>query len=221
MHRIDWQCDESDDRVVIQGADARMTFARLGDRWIHHLSFGRLDQHDDEPTELISTEESDPRGDDPARVVSPVYQELHRHEFASDFDRGVCLLLTGRQFHHHFSAAVTIAADPERKGAVIVDFDVADRCRADVASLAATYLVRLGSSDLRDADAQSISWTSAAINQGLLTLQAEADGILALGEAGRQAARVQALARIASGSFTHRLHYRWLWATTAEADRTR
>ena len=40
MHPIDWQCDESDDRVVIRGPDAQVTFLRLGDRWIHHASFG-------------------------------------------------------------------------------------------------------------------------------------------------------------------------------------
>ena len=73
--------------------------------------------------------------------MSPVYQELHRHTFAGDDDRGVCLLLTGRLFHHHFSAAVTVSADHDQDDAVIVDFDVADRCRADVSSLAATYLV--------------------------------------------------------------------------------
>ena len=221
MQPTDWQCDESDDRVVIRGPDAQATFLRLGDRWIHHVSFGLREQTGAGLDELISTEESDLRQDDPARVVSPVYQELHRHTFAGDDDRGVCLLLTGRLFHHHFSAAVTFTTDHDHDGAVVVDFDVADRCRADVSSLAATYLVRLGSSALRDADSRSIVWTGGRLGEGVLTLRSEAGAILALAEAGRQSTRAQALAQLAPGSFTHRLHYQWRWATTAGADRTR
>ena len=221
MQPIDWQCEESDDRVVIHGPDAQVTFLRLGDRWIHHVSFGLREQTDAGLDELISTEESDPRQDDPARVVSPVYQELHRHSFAGDDRRGVCLLLTGLLFHHHFSAVVTVTTDPDQNGAVIVDFDVADRCRAEVSSLAATYLVRLGSSALRDADSESIVWTGGRLGEGVLTLRSEAGAILALAEAGRQSTRAQALAHLAPGSFTHRLQYQWRWATTAGPDRTR
>ncbi|APW63870.1 hypothetical protein [Paludisphaera borealis] len=221
MHSIDWQCDESDDRVVIRGPETQVTFLRLGDRWIHHVSFGRRDSSDAALDELVSSEESDPRQDDPARVVSPVYQDLHRHTFAGDEGRGVCLLLTGRLFHHHFSAAVTVSTDPDREDAVIIDFDVADRCRAEVSSLAATYLVRLGSSELRDADSQSIVWTGRQLGEGVLTLQSDAGAILALAEAGRQSTRAQALARLAPDSFTHRLRYRWRWATTADSGRSR
>jgi hypothetical protein len=220
MHPIDWQCDGADDRVVIRGPEAQVTFLRLGDRWVHHLSFGRLDPPDAGLGELVSSEESDPGQDDTGRVVSPVYQELHRHTL-SDESQGVCLLLTGRLFHHHFSAVMTVSADPDRTGAVIVDFDVADRCRADVSSLAATYLVRLGSSELRDADSHAITWSGGRIGEGVLTFQSKAGANLALAEAGRQGARAQALAFLEPGSFTHRLHYRWLWATTAEAERTR
>lgn len=219
MPATDWECEESDDRVVVRGPEARMTFLRLGDRWIHHLSFGRLQSNapnaDADAEELASTEESDPRQDDPARVVSPVYQELHRHTFAGDAGRGVCLLLTGKLFHHHFSAVVTIADDPDRAGGVIVDFDVADRCRAEVATLAATYLVRLGSSGLRDAGAHAIAWTGDRLGDGLLTMEPDAGATLALAEAGRRCTRAQALAKLEPGSFTHRLRYRWRWAATA------
>jgi hypothetical protein len=221
MNPIDWQCDETDDRVVIRGSDAQVIFLRLGDRWIHHVSFGLRELTEAGLDELISSEESDPRQDDPTRVVSPVYQDLHRHTFAGDDDRGVCLLLTGRLFHHHFSAAVTVSTDPDQEDAVIVDFDVADRCRAEVSSLAATYLVRLGSSELSDAGSQSIVWTGGRIGEGVLTLQSEAGAILALAEAGRQSTRAQALAHLAPDSFTHRLRYRWRWATTADSERTR
>lgn len=221
MHPVNWQCDESDDRVVIHGPDAQLTFLRLGDRWIHHVSFGLREQTDAGLGELISTEESDPRQGDPTRVVSPVYQELHRHSFAGDDGRGVCLLLTGLLFHHHFSAVVTVTIDPDQDGAVVVDFDVADRCRAEVSSLAATYLVRLGSGSLRDADSKSVVWTGGRLGEGVLSLRSEPGTSLALAEAGRQSMRAQALAHLAPGSFTHRLHYQWRWATTADADRTR
>ena len=42
------------------------------------------------PAEVVSAMESQSERDDPARIVSPVYQELHRHEPAGDADRG-CL----------------------------------------------------------------------------------------------------------------------------------
>ena len=223
MRPTDWECEETDDRVMVRGPEARVSFLRLGDRWIHHLSFGRLgpEHPDDAPEELASSEETDPRQDDPARVVSPVYQELHRHTFAGDEGRGVCLLLTGKLFHHHFSAVVTISDDPERAGGVIVDFDVADRCRAEVASLAATYLVRLGSSELRDAGAHAIAWADDRLGTGALKLESDAGATLALAEAGRRCTRAQALARLEDGSFTHRLRYRWCWATTAGAELSR
>ena len=112
------------------------------------------------------------------------------------------------------SAVVTISDDPERAGGVIVDFDVADRCRAEVASLAATYLVRLGSSELRDAGAHAIAWADDRLGPGALKLESDAGATLALAEAGRRCTRAQALARLEDGSFTHRLRYRWCWART-------
>ena len=219
MFTVDWKCEETDDRVVIHGRDSRITFLRLGDRWIHYLSFGSREHPEADWESLASSEESDPQEGDPARVVSPVYQELHRHAYAGDDARGVCLLLTGKHFHHHFSAAVTISSDPDDARAIIVDFDVADRCRAEVASLAATYLVRLGSSELQDAAPTSILWTGGSLGDGSLSLKSESETVLALAEAGRQSARAQALARLDAGSFTHRLHYQWRWVTVSERTR--
>ena len=57
--------------------------------------------------------ESQPERDDPTRIVSPVYQELQRHESAGDQTGGVCLLLTGQFFQHHFSAAFSLFRDPD------------------------------------------------------------------------------------------------------------
>ena len=71
---------------------------------------------------------------------------------------GLCLLLTGTFFKHHFSAVVSLGIDPDRPDGLVLDVDVADRCRAPVDSLAATYTVRLDSGALADAGPQAIIW---------------------------------------------------------------
>jgi hypothetical protein len=204
-------CDQTDERVAISGPGWTVRFDRAGDRWTHGLWFGISDV---EPGEVVSAVESQPERDDPARIVSPVYQELHRHEPAGDQTDGVCLLLTGRFFQHHFSAAISLFRDPDSPRYVVLDFDVADRCRSPVLSLAATYLVRLGSSDLAEGDSHVIAWNRSTIVPGRLTVGCDSPGTLALAEAGRQATRVQALAAIDSSTFTHRLRYRWLWESS-------
>jgi hypothetical protein len=205
--------EQTDDRVLIRGPGARITFERTGDRWTHRLAFGDKGpgSEGEQRTDLVAAVEGEPGRDDPARVVSPVFQEVHRHEFAGDQLRGVCLLLTGHAFQHHFSAAVSLFRDPEAPGFVLLDVDVADRCRAPVSSLAATYLVGLGSGDLADASLQAILWSCPVLGSGRLELRCDPPGSLALAEAGRHATRVQALAALSTAAFTHRLRYRWRW----------
>jgi hypothetical protein len=123
--------------------------------------------------------------------------------------------LTGHFFQHHFSAAISLRRDPESPGHLVLDFDVADRCRAPVLSLAATYLVRLGSSELVDASPHSIVWNLGMIAPGQLELGCDPPAGLALAEAGRRATRVQALAAMDSATFTHRLRYRWRWESSS------
>ena len=101
----------------------------------------------------------------------------------------------------------------------MLDADVADRCRTPVVSLAATYTVRLDSGALKDASPQAITWDAFGSNESRLELVAVAPSTLALAEAGRNAMRVQILAAIEPGSFTHRLRYRWRWTSNSALTR--
>ncbi|MDR3633712.1 MAG: hypothetical protein P4L84_07730 [Isosphaeraceae bacterium] len=196
------ELEESGDCIAIEGSGLRFTFQRQGERWEHALSLSNG------TGAVAASVEGDAARDDPARVVSPAYQEVHRHPA----DQGFLLLLTGQSGPHHYSAVVTA----RREGrSFIVEFDVADRCRSAVEVLAATYLVRMGSSDLVEAGPDGVVWGGAAVGQGRLEFGADASDSVALAEAGRCAMRVQALARIEPSTHTQRLHYRWRW-TPAE-----
>jgi hypothetical protein len=212
----EFTCTQSDDRFVIDGPVGRVTFVRIGDRWTHHLEFRAGAETGAGFSALVSTVEVEPGREQPARIVNPVYQELHRHQFVGDDVRGVCVLLTGPMHQHHFSASVRVCRDQEAERSVLLEIDVADRCRAAVSALAATYLVRLGSGELTDASRQAITWigSTSAAEPGprRLELLCDLPGSLALAEAGRNAARVQVLAAIDPTVFTHRLRYRWRWS---------
>jgi hypothetical protein len=93
----------------------------------------------------------------------------------------------------------------------VVDVDIADRCRAAIDALAATYLIQLGSSDLVEADPRRIVWRGPGLGQGRLEFTTGGEHQVALAEAGRQATRVQALARIVPTTYTQRLFYSWRW----------
>ena len=212
--------DQSDDRIAIQGAGGRLDFVRVGERWTHDLRLVTTGWAlpADWPAIIASSVEIDPERDEPTRIVSPVYQEIQRHEFSAEQVRGQCVLLTGRAFKHIFSAALTLSRDANEPAFTVLDIDVADRCREPVESLAASYLVRLGSSELIEAGPHAIAWSGGAIGTARVELHCDPPGRLALAEAGRQATRVQALAAINPGDFTHRLRYRWRWAAASDAD---
>jgi len=209
-----WQ--QADDRFVIDGPGGRVTFVRTDDRWTHHLAFRAGPETGAGSSALVSTVEDEPGREDPTRIVSPVYQELQRHEFVGDHIRGVCVLLTGHMHQHHFSASVSLYRDQEAERFVVLEIDVADRCRAPVSALAATYLVRFGSSELADAGQHAITWSGSAPEAEpgpqRLELRCDSPGSVALAEAGRNATRVQVLAAIDPTVFTHRLRYRWRWS---------
>ena len=196
-----------DDRQFLLAPGLRLAFVRAGERWTHCLSVGNGD-----PSLLsliAATVEGDPEHDDPARVVSPTYQDVQPH-----FTEGeTCALLTGLSIPHHFSAVVTARRDGPT---AVVEIDVADRCRAPIEALAATYLVQLGSSDLVDADAERIVWGGEALGQGRLEFRTRGAVDVALSEAGRRATRVQALARLVPTTHTQRLFYSWRWTPSTQ-----
>ena len=198
-------CETHEDRVILQNARLRLVFHRLGDRWTHHLAIPAAGSSF---TELVSVVESDPARDDRSRVVSPVYQELHYHETSEEGQNGHCLLVTGLLHDHHFSAAVTFRSDAS--GAATVEFDVADRCRSPVHSFASTYLLRLGSSSLVDANTELITWSvPEVLDPNRLEITCAPPTSLALAEAGRSATRARAVATIDPSVYTHRLRYCW------------
>jgi hypothetical protein len=210
--RPEFRWQENDDRIVMSAAGLAMIFDRAGDRWTHRLEIG-------EPALGVNAKalEGDGGQDSPARITSPLYQEIHRHELAAR--TGLCCLLTGLLFQHHFSAVITLVADTARPEMLLLEFDVADRCRRPVETLAATYVLTIDSSALADADPHKIVWTGGKLGHGRLELIVPPPASVALAEAGRQATRVQAVALVEPARFTHRLIYRWRWTSASSLTR--
>lgn len=200
--------DQSEDRAEMCGPGLRIAFARKGAVWTHSLIIP-----DDDELEIARAVETDPERDDPGRVVSPVYQDVQHHQNAPG--SGLCLLLTGTLHKHHFSAVISLGHDPDRPEEMMFDVDVADRCRSPVEYLAATYTVGLDSGKLARGGPKAITWDNVGAGVGRLEIEAVASSTLVMAEAGRSATRVQILAAIEPGSFTHRLHYRWRWTSSS------
>ncbi len=194
-----------DETALLLSPDLLIEFRKLGDRWTHAI-LGHA-----RGIALARSASIQTGSEDPAHVVDPVYQELQLH--GPETGSSLCLLLTGLSFKHHFSAAITLAADPRRTGRVLLDVDVADRCRSHVESVAATYLVDLDSGALAAADPERIAWQLAAPIPGLLELVAVPPATLALAAGGGRSARAQVVAAIRPESFTHRLRYGWRWTS--------
>lgn len=204
-----FRADIRDDLVDLRGGGLVVVFRKTGDRWIEAI------QGVGPAAELVRALALEAA--DPARVANPVYQEVQLH--GATTRPPLCLLSTGLSFDHHFSAAVTLSADPEALSTIRLDFDVADRCRSPVDSLAATYLVSLDSGALESADTGRIVWQVSSSDRGRLELVAGPGASLTMAEAGRSATRVQILATIQPGTFTHRLRYGWRWTRTGTLTR--
>jgi hypothetical protein len=196
--------EDADDRKILAASGLRLIFTRTADRWTHTLEL--------EGAVLAESLETDADRSDSSTVVSPAYQEIQPHSLGDQPDSPLCVLLTGKLFDHHFSAAVTFTITSDRPSGVVVDWDVADRCRSPISYLAATYQTLLGPGDLADAGPHAIRWSGDRLGQGSLDLLAGPPENLALAEAGRTGTRVQAVAKVEGSAFTHRLRYRWRWS---------
>jgi hypothetical protein len=154
------------------------------------------------------------------RIENPVYQELVPHELSSNPGQGICALLTGSCFDHHFSAVFSLGRDRHAPECVVLEIDVADRCRGPVEKLAATYFVigygqNVAVETFR-AKASSVSWD---VDGGVLELEALAPAVIDEPSSAKEGVKVQIQARIDPQTHTQRLHYRWRWASCP--DRTR
>jgi hypothetical protein len=155
------------------------------------------------------------------RIENPVYQELVRHELSDETRPGLCALLTGSSFNHHFSAVFSLYRDAETPRCIVLDVDVADRCRGPVEKLAATYIITgraLGAETTR-CTAGSAGWRGAAARQGLFELIADPPATVDVSTGSSADIRAEIRAGIDPEIHTQRLRYRWRWASSSELTR--
>ncbi len=199
---------ESDEgRRSIVTPSLRLTFHWDGDRWSHRLE----DNAAPVVVCLARSIEAEPGEDDPARIASPVYQHLTFQRGAS----GVQALLVGQAGARHDSAAFTVREQAE---GVIVEADVASRCRSSESTPCCAYVVAAAPGDLRDAGPGRIAWELDAPAAGRLVFESattpDPPALLTLAESGRRATHVQADAIVVAGAATQRLGYRWRWTVS-------
>ncbi|HEV3168655.1 MAG TPA: hypothetical protein VGZ22_31910 [Isosphaeraceae bacterium] len=141
------QFEATEDRRAIVTPALRLVFRWTEDRWTHEIQVRR----DDGWFTLAESIEADRDRDDPARVVSPAYQQFHHQQD----DAGIQAMLLGQSGPHHFSAVFSVK---EVEDGTEVCVDLADRCRAEIEALACTYQVRATSSELAEADPERVVW---------------------------------------------------------------
>jgi hypothetical protein len=188
--------DATEETQTLLAPPLELAFWWDGARWRHLLRI--------EGAVAAASVEWEPGRDDPARIVSPSYQQLHVDE-SHGAHRA---MLVGQWGSHHGSAAFVIASEDE---SVAIEVDVAVRTRAGLTAMACTYQVERTSSGLIGADERAVGWAFESPN-GALWFETEgpAERIM-LGEAGRRATRVQVERAIESSVSTQRLRYRWRW----------
>ncbi len=202
---IEIESDEGRRSIVTPGL--RLTFHWDGDRWSHRLEANSA------PVAfcLARSIEAGPGEDDPAHIASPVYQHLAFQRGGS----GVQALLVGQAGARHDSAAFTVREEAE---GVIVEADVASRCRSSEPAPCCAYVVAAAPGDLRDAGPDRIVWELAAPAAGRLVFESATTPApparVTLAESGRRATHVQADAIVVAGAATRRLGYRWRWTVS-------
>ena len=150
------------------------------------------------------------------RIANPVYQEIVPHEPTWRTPRTL-RLLTGSCFHHHFSAVFSIYRDPAMPRSIVLDVDVADRCRGSIETLAATYDVssHYVGTDMTRLAVDSVAWPGADSGGGLLELFAVPPASIEEPAADSSSAMVRIQAQIDPKTHTQRLRYRWRWTSNS------
>ncbi len=153
-------------------------------------------------------------------MFNPVYQDLVKHELPRQHGDGLCVLLTGSWFQHHFSSVFSLYREQATPTSIILEVDLADRCRAPVEKLAATYSVdhRGAKPERIDTLPGMVAWRGGSLAEGRLELLAEPPAQL-IGPELHPSTLVRVEARIDPHSFTQRLHYRWRWTSCANLTR--
>ncbi len=164
---------DEDDRKSVVLDDFRLDFTWTGDRWTHAIDLREGERW----TRLAASLEAG-EVPEPARVMSPSYQQFHWHED----DLGGRAMLIGQSGPHHFSAVFALRGIKGREVVLVVE--VADRCLSPIEALACTFLVDLPSGNLKEADPSAILWTLDG-PAGKLKLESVDRSQLALAEAGR------------------------------------
>lgn len=199
-------------------AETRLVFTEADGRWTHRFDIRRGADW----TTVAAAVEADESRAEPDRVVSPTYQEIQVPPApAADTAK---ILLLGRFGAHHFAASVTFVA--RRVGPLPhaqAVFDIADRCRSTVRSLAATYAISLPAPLLADAEEDGLRWWTDDDRAGMILLHAvpteQAPGRVTLSEAGRAAMLAQAAIEPDPAAATHRLLYSWAFAGAPDPTR--
>jgi hypothetical protein len=142
----EFECFRDDRRLVLADRrfGVRLAFERWYDVWCHTLGAlinprDPLNDQGDFATALGSAE-ARPEAPPDSVPPSPSYQELH-HDPDQDPRQ---VLLVGKFGPHHYSAVFALREEVADSGArsLLLDVDVADRCRTPAPVLACTYAVR-------------------------------------------------------------------------------
>ena len=192
---------------------SRIGFARTHDRWSHALIHARPRAGSRSP----GSSRAEPNATTRLASSVPSIRSADCHELPR---RGGPLPVDDRPL---VRPSFLGGREPRRRSrqpeALTLDFDVADRCRAPIESLAATYVLRLDSGALAEASPGRIAWNLDGPSPGRLELLADAPCSLAWPRPAVRRCACKWSRRIQAGNFTHRLRYRWRWTSSVAGTR--
>lgn len=195
--------EEADGLCSLAAGELRLEFRREGDRWGHRVVVRGAGG------DQVLAEALNPQGDETTGgLASPIYQEV---SIARGPD-GPTLLAVGRHGAHHYAATFALReAGGTGPGGVVLEVDVADRCRAggDGGPLAATYRVDAPPVCLTWGGPTGACWGPEADGRFFM-IEGCRDGPgarVVVSEAGRGACVAQVLGEVGPHEETRRLRY--------------